>query len=116
MNQIDEPTDELKKAITDSEEYREFRQLAETIERYPDIKRAVDDYRRENFFFQYSDDAGDVMAATEDLSRRFKDVKKQPYVESYLRAEMCVCRMVQEICMNIVSAVDFDVDFLHDEF
>ena len=116
MNQIDELTDELKKAITDSEEYREFRKLAETIERYPYIKRAVDDYRRENFFFQYSDDAGDVMAATEDLSRRFKDVKKQPYVESYLRAEMCVCRMVQEICMNIVSAVDFDVDFLHDEF
>lgn len=116
MNRIDELTDELKKAITDSEEYKEFIRLTALIERYPDIKRAVDDYRRENFYVQYSDDVGDVMAATEELSRKFDNVKKQQYVERYLRAELCVCRMVQEVCMDIVSAIDINMDFLYDEF
>ena len=101
MSQIDTLTEELKKTIIESDEYKEFLRLSEIIDKYPDIKRAVDDYRRENFFFQYSDDV---------------DVKKQPFVEQYLRAEMCVCRMIQGICMNIVGAVDFNVDFLYDEF
>jgi cell fate (sporulation/competence/biofilm development) regulator YlbF (YheA/YmcA/DUF963 family) len=116
MSRVEELTAELKKAIAESDEYKEYTELNAIIEKYPDVKRAVDDYRRENFFFQYSDDAGDVMAATENLAKRFEDVKKQPYVESYLRAEMCLCRLVQEVCMELMNAVDFDVEFLHDEF
>ncbi len=116
MGQIEDITNELKNAIHESDEYKEFRELSNIIERYPDIKRAVDDYRRENFFFQYSDDAGDVVAATEDLARRYEDVKKQPYVERYLRAEMCMCRLMQEICMELMNSVEFDTDFLYDEF
>ena len=116
MSQIDTLTEELKKTIIESDEYKEFLRLSEIIDKYPDIKRAVDDYRRENFFFQSSDDVDDVMSATQDLAKRYEDVKKQPFVEQYLRAEMCVCRMIQGICMNIVGAVDFNVDFLYDEF
>ena len=116
MSQIDTLTEELKKTIIESDEYKEFLRLSEIIDKYPDIKRAVDDYRRENFFFQYSDDVDDVMSATQDLAKRYEDVKKQPFVGQYLRAEMCVCRMIQVICMNIVGAVDFNVDFLYDEF
>lgn len=116
MSQIDTLTEELKKAIVESDEYKEFMRLSEIIDKYPDIKRAVDDYRRENFFFQYSDDVDDVMSATQNLAKRYENVKKQPFVEQYLRTEMCVCRMIQGICMNIVGAVDFNVDFLYDEF
>ena len=54
MSQIDTLTEELKKAIVESDEYKEFLRLSEIVDKYPDIKRAVDDYRRENFFFQYS--------------------------------------------------------------
>lgn len=116
MGKVDKLTEELKAAILDSEEYKEYQYLTAMIDKYPDIKRAVDDYRRENFFFQYSDDAGDVMSATEDLARRFADVRKQPYVERYLRAEMCICRMIQGICMDVVGCVDFDMEFLRDEY
>jgi cell fate (sporulation/competence/biofilm development) regulator YlbF (YheA/YmcA/DUF963 family) len=116
MSEIEDITNELKRAIVESDEYKEFRRLTEIIEKYPDIRRDVDDYRRENFFYQYSDDVGDVMSATEDLQKRYENVKKQPYVERYLRAEMCVCRMVQEICNELMKAVEFDMDFLHDEF
>lgn len=57
-------------------------------------------------------DTGDVLSATQELEGQFADIRKQPEVEGYLAAEMELCRMVQEICMSIVEAVDFNMDFL----
>ena len=51
-------------------------------------------------------------ADRQELEGQFADIRKQPEVEGYLAAEMELCRMVQEICMSIVEAVDFNMDFL----
>lgn len=112
MGRIDELKDELKSAILESNEYQEYRRLENYIKRNPDLKRAVDELRRRNFELQYSDDVEDVITQTEALNQEFADVRAQAAVNQYLAAEMCLCRLVQEICMSIVETIDFDMDFL----
>lgn len=112
MERIDELKEEIKEAILTSDEYKEYKKLDNYIKTKPDLKRAVDEFRRENFRLQYSDDVEDVLSATEDLNRRFEDVRQQTMVNRYLTAEMCLCRMVQDVCLSIVEAIDFDMDFL----
>ena len=106
MSRVEELTKELTEAITDSCEYKRFKEFESEVMKRPDLKRALDDFRRENFRMQYSEDTGDVLSATQELEGQ------QPEVEGYLAAEMELCRMVQEICMSIVEAVDFNMDFL----
>ncbi len=112
MRRIDELKEELRQAIIDSDEYREYRKLEEYMCTHPDLKRAVDELRRQNFELQYADEVGDVLSATEEMNRRMADVRMQPLVERYLSAEMCLCRMVQDICLSVVDAIDFNMDFL----
>lgn len=113
MSRIEELKAELAVAIQESDEYKEYRELAEYIGRYPDLKRQLDEFRRENFYYQTSDDIEDPIGATAQLDERFADIRRLPMVNRYLSAEMCLCRMIQDICMSVVGAVDFDVDFLN---
>ena len=112
MSRVEELTKELTEAITDSCEYKRFKEFESEVMKRPDLKRALDDFRRENFRMQYSEDTGDVLSATQELEGHFADIRQQPEVEGYLAAEMELCRMVQEICMSVVEAVDFNMDFL----
>lgn len=112
MGRIEELKDALKDAILESDEYKEYRRLDAYIRRNPDLKRAVDELRRRNFELQYSDAVEDVLSATEELNKEFADVRSQAAVNQYLSAEMCLCRLVQDICMSIVETIDFDMDFL----
>lgn len=52
------------------------------------------------------------MEQTLRLGEEFKEVRDARSVERFLAAEMAVCRMVQDICLDVVGAIDFDVDFL----
>ena len=114
MNRVEELTEQLKIAILESSEYKEYKSLEDYMKRQPDLKRAVDEFRKLNFMYQYSDETGDVINETLRLNERFKDVRRQPQVDRYLSAEMCLCRMMQEICISLFGGIDFDMDFLKD--
>ena len=78
MSRVEELTKELTEAITDSCEYKRFKEFESEVMKRPDLKRALDDFRRENFRMQYSEDTGDVLSATQELEGHFADIRKQP--------------------------------------
>ncbi|MBQ4283263.1 MAG: YlbF family regulator [Lachnospira sp.] len=112
MNKIENLKLELTKAIRESQEYKEYREFSEVLSRQPDLKRAVDEFRKENFLYQNSHDIEDPLGASLALDARFADVRSQEVVNRYLMAEMGVCRLVRDVCMSVVEAVDFDMEFL----
>ena len=54
MRRIDELKKEIIHEILNSEEYREYRRLQSEIDRTPDLKRQVDEFRMRNFELQNS--------------------------------------------------------------
>ena len=52
MRRIDELKKEIIHEILNSEEYREYRRLQSEIDRTPDLKRQVDEFRMKNFELQ----------------------------------------------------------------
>ena len=52
MRRIDELKKEIIHEILNSEEYREYRRLQSEIDRTPDLKRQVDEFRMRNFEFR----------------------------------------------------------------
>lgn len=112
MRNIDELKNELRETVRNSEEYREYRRLEFIIMRNPDLKRQVDEFRKRNFEIQNSEDQIDFLEATEELNRQYADVRNQDTVNRFLQAEVCLCRLVQDLCFTITEAVDFNLDFL----
>lgn len=112
MQRIDELKLELRKAILESEEYKEYKRLEAIIMRNPELKRNIDEFRRQNFELQNSPDVQDIFSTTNELNERYAFMRNQDSVNRYLTAEICLCRLVQDICRSVVDVVDMNLDFL----
>lgn len=112
MEKIEVLKAELKQAVLESNEYREYKRLETEISRNADLKRSVDEFRRQNFEIQYDDEIQDIEQSVSQLEARYADIRNQGLVKNYLAAEICLCRLVQDICVSVVDVLDFDVDFL----
>jgi cell fate (sporulation/competence/biofilm development) regulator YlbF (YheA/YmcA/DUF963 family) len=112
MKGIDQIKKELGEAILNSDEYREYQELQKEIDKNPDLKRVIDEYRKRHFALQYDENIEDKFAATQNLSREYEEFNNQVLVRKYLDAEICLCRQIQDICMFVVGIVDFNMDFL----
>ena len=112
MNQIDELTDELKKAITDSEEYKSYLHYLEEIKKQPELYEKVCDYRRRNFELQNMDVTDNMFDEVMRFQMENAGIRKNELVNEFLKAELSVCRMLQGITRIIADSVELDTDFL----
>ena len=67
MQRIEQLKLELSKAIKESPEYIEYKRLEAIIDKDPNLKRSIDEFRRQNFDIQNSGKVDDIFAAQEDL-------------------------------------------------
>ena len=104
MQKIDQLKSDIAHTIKESAEYKEYMD--------PNLKRSIDEFRRRNYEIQNCGQVEDIFAAQEELNNQYKDMRNQNMVNRYLLAEVCLCRMVQDICRTVVDAIDFDLDFL----
>jgi len=112
MRDVDRLKYELAKAVRSSEEYLNYLKCKKLLAEKPDIERTVDEMRRQRFEFQNSEDYDNSFEAIEDINRRFENVSSQDVADDFLKAELCLCRMVQDICKTIIEDIDFNLDFL----
>ena len=104
MQKIDQLKSDIAHTIKESAEYKEYKRLEAVVNMDPNLKRSIDEFRRRNYEIQ---NCGQV-----ELNNQYKDMRNQNMVNRYLLAEVCLCRMVQDICRTVVDAIDFDLDFL----
>ena len=90
----------------------EYRRLQSEIDRTPDLKRQVDEFRMRNFELQNSENVPDMFAAMENLNKEYADMRNQDIVNRYLMTEITFCRFMRDIYKDIAEAVDMDLDFL----
>lgn len=112
MRRIDELKREIIKEILHSEEYKEYRRLQNEIDRQPDLKRQVDEFRMKNFELQNSSDVPDMYSAMESLNEQYADMRNQDVVNRYLMTEITFCRLVRDVCKDIMDSIDIELDFL----
>ena len=108
MNQVEECTSALVKAIQDSEEYQSFLKIKERVAQEPELREQINAFRRHNFEVQNSSDVLDMYDEIDKMSREYQEVRKNPLVDEFLQCELRVCRIIQKATMEIVFPVDLD--------
>lgn len=103
---------QLAKAVMDSEEYKNYRYYHEELKKNPSMLEAVDELRRINFELQNAEGIPDMYEEVSKVFERTSNVRSNIVASRFLRAEMSLCRMVQEMMNTIFEGIDFDMSFL----
>ena len=104
---LDEAIDNFIGFLKDSDIYKEYRSALEELNKDPELKRRVDDFRQRNYNFQQSEDINlneYDQFRSEMVGFRASDQR----VDAFLDAELALCRMIQDVSYRITEALDFE--------
>lgn len=108
MDRVKKALEELIAAIIDSEVYREYDRQNAVMREHPDLKRQIDEFRRENYMLQHSSTSDELFDKVDEFTSRYEEFRSNALVEPFLSAELDFCRMIQDINQQILEAVDFE--------
>ena len=94
-------------SIRETDIYLEYREALEELKKDPDLKRRVDDFRKRNYNFQQSEDI-DLNEYDQFRSEMVGFRASDQRVDTFLDAELALCRMIQDISYRITEAIDFE--------
>lgn len=99
---------DLSEAMKNDEIYQRYLKEERALNQHPELKRAVDIYRQENFQIQNSEvGEEELFELSEQLVKKYAELRKNPLVNAYLEAELEVCRLMKNIHLQISMAVPF---------
>lgn len=104
---LDETTS-LIHTIKSTSIYAEYRSSLEELQRYPEWKALADEFRKKNYLAYHSLKDHISFADFDSLEERRMEMEKYPQIDRYLKAEVALCRVLQEVQSRIVAAMDFD--------
>ncbi|NLL79509.1 MAG: YlbF family regulator [Clostridiales bacterium] len=108
MKTIEQATDEFIAMIRQTEEYQEYQIQKNKIDRYPELKQQINDYRQKNYQMQLMGDTDELFERIDEFQKEYEQFREDPLVSDFLAAELAFCRMIQEINIRIMEGVDFE--------
>ena len=112
ISRVDELAAELSKAIIESDEYKNFIRCRDEIQKNPQLYQAVNELRKHNFQLQNAEGIADMYDEVVKIYDKYAYVRTNIVANQFLRAEISVCRMIQDIQRTLLEPMDFAVDFL----
>lgn len=109
---IHEKASELARMLADSTEYRKYLESREALKQDEELYKKVNEYRKDNFLLQIQGEEGNLYEETGMLQENFASVRKDSRVDHFLKDELSLCKLVQQIYTMLLDELDFDVDFL----
>lgn len=110
MVDIEKATDSFVETIKNTETYKRYAYEKEKLERLPELKRKIDDYRKRLYEFQNSENQDQLFDQVDRLEEEGASFRANPLVSDFLAAELAFCRMMQEIYTKITAEVNFDME------
>jgi len=114
MNHIQDCTQELIRAILESDEYREFGRIRDKVREQPRLREEINRFRQHVFEVQNSQEPLDMYGEQERLCRDYDAFRRNPLVNDFLQSELRICRLIQQISMEIADSVDLDTDWVEE--
>lgn len=108
MSKIDSAVAELIAAIRESGQYLKYQREKERMNRFPELKRQVTEYRLKNYRLQSMTNDKELFHKIEEFEQENEKFRENPIVADFLAAELDFCRMMQSVNIRITEALDFE--------
>lgn len=107
-NEIIEAARQFANTIMSSRTYKEYLYQREKIKKQPQLYEKVNEFRQRNFDLQNETDSDDMFDRMEAFEREYEKFREDPFVDSFLQAELAFCRMMQEVYVLLAEEIDFE--------
>ena len=94
--------------IRETDIYKEYLQCREIMRKQPELYAQVNEYRLKNFDIQNESEGSELFDRMEAFEREYREFRENPMVDDFLRAELALCRMVQEMNVLLTAEIDFE--------
>lgn len=106
--QIRTQTEAFVEKIRATDIYRTYLLELERLKKNPELFEQVNHYRRLNFEMQNSAQVDDLFDKMDHFEKEYREFRENTMVDDFLRAELALCRMMQEINTQIVAGLNFE--------
>lgn len=106
--EIIEAAKKFADTIMTSDTYKEYLYQREKIKKQPELYEKVNEFRQRNFDLQNEADDDDIFDRMEAFEREYEKFREDPFVDSFLQAELAFCRMMQEVYVLLAEEIDFE--------
>ena len=105
---IKEETHLFAELLRKTDIYLEYTEARNAIKQDPELYRQVNEFRQRNFDLQHNTREEDVMDAADAFERENEEFRANPLVDRFLGAELALCRMLQEVSLQVIEEMDFE--------
>ena len=110
MKETDRIIKNLADKVRNLDEYKEYRRMTDKLKENQELYRKVCEYRRKLYVFQNRQDEVNTYEA-DALLRARESLGENPDVDRYLKAELALCRKLQQFVNGIIREIDFELGF-----
>lgn len=103
----------LTESVRNTYEYKRYIENLSILKSKPELYARVCEFRRRNYELQNSDVDSNLYDSVMRFRTENAELRKDALVNDFLQSELGVCRMLQNICNEIMDNVDIDIDFLN---
>lgn len=107
-DEVTKCTEALVHAIVESEEYQSYRKYEDELDRMPELKEQIDEFRIRNFNMQRQEGV-DLFEAVDQLEREYEQLRRDSFANAYLEAELSLCRMLQNVQKALAENLSISV-------
>ena len=104
---VSEKVDALVESIKASNIYNNYLLQKSRVEKEPELKKKIDDFRRENFEVQQNYQGAELDNKIEEFEMRYASFRQNPLVDQFFSAEHAFCRLIQYIENRLETELDF---------
>lgn len=100
--------DTFVNSLKETETYKRYCQQLQLIKQQPQQYEKVNEFRRRNYELQNSQQTDDLFEKMDAFEKEYEEFRENPLVDRFLRAELALCRMMQEVDVIITEKLDFE--------
>ena len=111
---INEETQRFLEVVRGSYAYNRFERAKEMMKDHAAKKAVIDEFRERSYLLSNSSEPLDHMDELEELFVTRRHIRMDPMIDEYLTAEHEYCRMIRQICAELMSLSDVEIEAFED--
>lgn len=112
MDVINRRAEELLLSIKNSSVYQEYKKCEAVLDELPELRKRVDAFRANNFRLQSEVEHSHLFHTSEQLNKESVELRRIPEANAYLKAELALCSLMQQICRKLTDGIEMNIPYL----
>ncbi len=101
MEEIEKNIKLLIQSVRESTEYKEYKKCEEQLKAQSELFARVEEFCARNYYLQNDTEDSEMLDVMRRLKQESEELHKIPVVHAYLQSELNLCRLMQEISLEI---------------